>query len=236
MSRKILIADDEPKILQMVSAYLEAAGYSVITAPNGALALDAFRAGTPDCVVLDINMPELDGLDVAREIRKTADVPIIFLTARAEETDRIIGLELGADDYVVKPFSPRELVARVKAVLRRVPRESVAGIEKDSDQIRCGDVVVDCVKRSVLVRGEPVELTKVQFDLLRTLIAEPGRVFPRAALLETTMGSTFEGYERTVDAHIKNLRKALADDGDSPRYIGTVRGVGYKFLETTPRD
>lgn len=236
MSRKILVADDEPKILQMVSAYLKAAGYSVMTAPNGALTLDAFRKEAPDCVVLDINMPELDGLDVAREIRKTSEAPIIFLTARAEETDRIIGLELGADDYVVKPFSPRELVARVKAVLRRAPRESLAGAEKDSDQIRCGEVVVDCVKRSVLVRGESVELTKVQFDLLRTLIAEPGRVFPRAALLETTMGSTFEGYERTVDAHIKNLRKALGDDGDSPRYIGTARGVGYKFLEANPQN
>lgn len=236
MSRKILVADDEPKILQMVSAYLEAAGYSVIAAPNGALALDAFRKKAPDCVVLDINMPELDGLDVAREIRKISASPIIFLTARAEETDRIIGLELGADDYIVKPFSPRELVARVKAVLRRASRESSTGAEKDSDQIRCGEVLVDRVKRSVLVRGESVELTKVQFELLMTLIAEPGRVFPRAALLETTMGSTFEGYERTVDAHIKNLRKALGDDGDSPRFIGTVRGVGYKFLEAAPRD
>ena len=234
MNRKILIADDEPKILQMVSSYLEAAGYAVITASNGALALESFRTATPDLIVLDINMPELDGLDVAREIRKTSEAPIIFLTARVEETERIIGLELGADDYIVKPFSLRELVARIKAVLRRLPRESSAGGNKDAEQIRNGDVNIDCVKRSVIVRGESVELTKVQFDLLRVLIAEPGRVFPRAALLEATMGSTFEGYERTIDAHIKNLRKALGDDGDSPRYIGTVRGVGYKFLEATP--
>ncbi len=236
MGRKILVADDEPKIIQIVSAYLESSGFEVISAANGTEALARFREVAPACALLDINMPGLDGFDVARAIRRVSDIPILFLTARVDETDRIVGLELGADDYVVKPFSPRELVARIKAVLRRSDRSaagSVArpGSEEPTALLRCGEVTVDLFKRGVTVRDVPKALTKVQFELLRVLISEPGRVFSRAALLEAAMETNFEGYERTIDAHIKNLRKVLGDDGDDPRYIGTVRGVGYKFLE-----
>ena len=230
MARKILVADDEAKIVDLVSAYLKAAGFETVGARDGREALARWRSGKPDCLVLDIGMPEPDGLDVAREIRKTSDVPIIFLTARVDETDRIVGLELGADDYVMKPFSPRELTARVKAVLRR-SRPSEAGKPGAEEALRIGGVTLDPAAREVFVKGERVKLTNVQFSLLKTLMASPGRVFDRAALLEAAVGSTFEGYERTIDTHVKNLRKALGDDGEAPTYIGTVRGVGYKFLE-----
>jgi DNA-binding response OmpR family regulator len=214
----------------------------VVSASNGVEALTRFREMAPDCAVLDINMPGMDGLDVARDIRKISNVPIIFLTARVDETDRIVGLELGADDYVLKPFSPRELVARIKAVLRRYNPRGSDATERRTDHdaesavLRCGDVTLDPLKRIVTVRDEPKPVTKIQFDLLKVLISEPGRVFTRASLLEAALESTFEGYERTIDAHIKNLRKVLGDDGDSPRYIGTVRGVGYKFLEGSETD
>jgi DNA-binding response OmpR family regulator len=232
MGIKILLADDEPKILQLVKAYLETAEYTVLTASDGVQGFELFRNEAPDCAILDINMPGMDGLELARRMRKTSDIPIIFLTARLDEVDRVVGLELGADDYVVKPFSPRELVARVKAVLRRTARESPQNVEmKLGNEYRCGDVVVNCDKRTAYLHGTPVELTKVQFDILEVLIKAPGRVFTRAELLEAAIGSTFEGYDRTIDAHIKNLRKALGDDGNTPRYIGTVRGVGYRFLE-----
>lgn len=242
MSRKILVADDEPKIIQIVSAYLESSGFEVVSALNGNEALARFHDGSPDCVVLDINMGGLDGLDVARAIRKESDLPIIFLTARVDETDRIVGLELGADDYVLKPFSPRELVARIKAVLRRYnPQIAEAGEQKkghdaESALRRCGEIAVDLLKHIVTVRDESKFLTKVQFDLLKVLISEPGRVFSRTALLEAVLGTNFEGYERTIDAHIKNLRKVLGDDGEDQRYIRTVRGVGYKFLECGATD
>jgi DNA-binding response OmpR family regulator len=237
MTRRILVADDEPKIIQIISAYLESSGFEVIPASNGVEALTRFHERQPDCAVLDINMPGMDGLDVARDIRKGSDLPIIFLTARVDETDRIVGLELGADDYILKPFSPRELVARVKAVLRRYNPQRSEAVERRTDSdaesaiLRCGDVALDLLKRIVTVRDESKPVTKIQFDLLKVLISEPGRVFTRAALLEAVLESTFEGYERTIDAHIKNLRKILGDDGEAPRYIGTVRGVGYKFLE-----
>ena len=234
MPRKILVADDEPKIVKLVSAYLEAAGFSPLAARDGDEALERFRNERPDCVILDINMPGKDGLDIAKAIRRISDVPIIFLTARTEETDRIVGLELGADDYVVKPFSPRELTARVKAVLRRWSRTETVGRTAGEERIlRQGDVVLDPVKHEVTVRGEKKNLTTVQFELLKTLLREPGRVFSRLALLEAALGTSFDGYERTIDAHIKNIRKALGDDGEAPKYIGTVRGVGYKFIESS---
>ncbi len=232
MPRKILVADDEPKIVRLVSAYLEAAGYAVIAARDGNEALLKFRSEKPDCAILDISMPEIDGLDVARAIRKASDAPIIFLTARTEETDRIVGLEMGADDYVVKPFSPRELVARVRAVLRRVrPTGAAGGLSGEPGILRQGEVSMDLSKHRVAVSGAPKKLTSHQFTILKTLMSEPGRVFSRPALLEAAFGGGFEGYERTVDAHIKNIRKALGDDGEPPKYIGTVRGVGYKFMD-----
>jgi DNA-binding response OmpR family regulator len=237
MLRKILVADDEPKIVKLVSVYLEAAGFSVIPAKDGEDAVAKFRSEGPDCAILDINMPGADGLETAGAIRKFSDAPIIFLTARTEETDRIVGLEIGADDYVVKPFSPRELVARVKAVLRRSNRAGASPEAPGVQRIlRQGDVTLDPVKHIVTIRGERKDLTSVQFAILKTLLLEPGRVFSRLSLLEAVMGSTFEGYERTIDAHIKNIRKALGDDGDAPKYIGTVRGVGYKFIDRCHED
>jgi len=231
MPRKILIAEDEPKIVELVSAYLKAAGFSVISARDGGEAVEKFHGEGPDCVILDIAMPGMDGLDAARTIRRTSDVPIIFLTARTEETDRIVGLEIGGDDYVVKPFSPRELVARVRAVLRRFRRDGSAPEGGFRPRVlREGGVVLDPLRREVTVDGVPKNLTSVQFDILAVLLREPGRVYSRTALLEAALGSAFEGYERTVDAHIKNIRRAIGDDGEAPRYIGTVRGAGYKFI------
>ena len=229
MPSEILIADDEVKIVKMVAGYLEAAGFKTLSAFDGLQALALFRKNDPDCIILDINMPGADGLDVAREVRKTSSAPIIFLSARTDETDRIVGLELGADDYVSKPFSPRELVARVRAVLRRPPL--AAPDQGRESLIRRGTLVLDPVRRSVSVGGEPRNLTAVQFDILAFLMREPGRVYSRLDLLETAAGTSFEGYERTIDAHIKNVRKALGDDSGEPRFIGTVRGVGYRFLE-----
>ncbi len=229
MPSRILIADDEVKIVRMVAGYLEAAGFRTLSAHDGLQALALFRENNPDCIILDINMPGADGLDVAREVRKTSAVPIIFLSARTDETDRIVGLELGADDYVSKPFSPRELVARVRAVLRRPPLTGPA--QSRESLIRQGKLVLDPMRRSVDIGGEPKNLTAVQFDILAYLMREPGRVFSRLELLEAAAGTSFEGYERTIDAHIKNIRKALGDDSGEPRFIGTVRGVGYRFLE-----
>jgi len=229
MPSRILIADDEVKIVRMVAGYLEAAGFRTLSAYDGLQALSIFRESNPDCVILDINMPGADGLDVAREVRKTSSVPLIFLSARTDETDRIVGLELGADDYVSKPFSPRELVARVRAVLRRPPL--VVPDKSRESRLRQGKLALDPMRRSVSVDGEAKNLTAVQFDILAYLIREPGRVFSRLELLEAAAGTSFKGYERTIDAHIKNIRKALGDDSDEPRFIGTVRGVGYRFLE-----
>lgn len=223
----VLVADDEAKIVDLVAAYLEASGYCVLRAYEGRGALGLFRTRSPDCLVLDINMPGLDGLSLAREIRRSSEVPILFLTARAEEVDRILGLELGADDYVTKPFSPRELVARVRAVLRRtLPRPQERAVV-----LRAGDLELDGSKRSLSKDGKPMALTTVQFDILAILMGEPGRVWSRPELLEAAQAGSHEGYERTVDAHIKNLRKALGDDSEHPAYIETVRGVGYRFIE-----
>jgi two-component system alkaline phosphatase synthesis response regulator PhoP len=226
MSKRILIVDDEPKIVRVLRGYLETAGFQVIAAYDGTEALAAFRNEAPDLIVLDLMLPEVDGLDVARAIRRESDVPIIMLTARVDEADRLIGLELGADDYVTKPFSPREVVARVRAVLRRA-----GGSEPTSRVLAAGDVTLDLDKRRATISGRPVELTPTEFDLLATLVENPGRVFSRMQLLDKIQGYTYEGYERTVDAHVKNLRQKIEEDPKHPDYILTVYGLGYKFAE-----
>jgi two-component system alkaline phosphatase synthesis response regulator PhoP len=228
MGKQILIVDDEPQIVRVLKGYLETAGFQVITASDGTEAIAAFRHESPDLVVLDLMLPEVDGLDVARAIRRQGDVPIIMLTARVEETDRLIGLELGADDYVTKPFSPREVVARVRAVLRRTERTEPA-----PRTLKEGDIVLDPDKRQVTVRGRSVELTPTEFDLLAVLMETPGRVFSRMQLLDKVQGYAYEGYERTVDAHVKNLRQKIEEDPKQPRVILTVYGLGYKFREAT---
>jgi DNA-binding response OmpR family regulator len=227
MAHKILVADDEEKIAAMVAGFLEASGFTVIRSHDGIDALKRFHDSEPDCLILDINMPLLDGLSVAKEVRRTSSVPIIFLTARTDEIDRIVGLELGADDYVCKPFSPRELVARVKAVLRRTGQKTEGGKEL----LVRGGVALDPAKRTLSVAGRSVHLTAVQFDIFLCMMREPGRVWSRLDILEASSLSAYEGYERTIDAHVKNIRKILGDDSDRPRYIETVRGVGYRFME-----
>jgi two-component system alkaline phosphatase synthesis response regulator PhoP len=232
----ILVVDDEKRLVQLVRDYLEAAGFRVVTAHDGKMALAQFRYERPDLVVLDLNLPGMDGLDVARAIRQSnqglpRNTPIIMLTARIEETDRIVGLELGADDYVPKPFSPRELVARVRAVLRRARGEAPAAAA-----VRVGDLVIDPDKRSVTREGgdldrQTIDLTTTEFDLLLVLARTPGRVFSRMELLDRVQGTAFEGFERTIDVHIKNLRKKIEPDPRHPRYILTVYGAGYRFAE-----
>ena len=226
MSKKILIVEDERKLVRVLRGYLEQAGFDVVDAFDGKQALAVFRREKPNLVILDLNLPELDGLDVARVIRKDSNVPIIMLTARIEEADRLIGLELGADDYVTKPFSPREVVARVRTVLRRVEGET-ASVEI----LRADAIELDVTKHIVTVQGEPVELTPTEFDLLKVLMQNPGRAFTRIQLLDQVQGETYEGYERTVDAHIKNLRRKIGDDTKQPHIILTVFGVGYKLAE-----
>jgi DNA-binding response OmpR family regulator len=223
----ILVVDDEPKIVKTVRAYLENVGFRVVTAADGQMALTVFRHEKPALVVLDLGLPGVDGLDVARTLRRDGNVPIIMLTARVDEADKLIGLELGADDYVTKPFSPRELVARVRAVLRRV------GVEREQAPapIVAGEVSIDLERRQVSVGSEPVDLTPTEFDLLVVLARHPGRVFTRLELLDRVQGYAFEGYERTVDAHVKNLRHKIEPDPREPRYILTVYGVGYRFTE-----
>ncbi len=224
--RKIMVVDDEKKIVQLVKAYLERNGYRVLAAYDGQEALNLAQREKPDLVVLDLMLPGLSGLDVCRTLRQESDVPIIMLTARAEETDKLVGLELGADDYVTKPFSPRELVARVRAVLRRT--EPTPMVER----VAQGDITVDLVRHEAWVRGNLVPLTPTEFELLATLIQSPGRVFTRLQLLDKVLGLEYEGYERTIDAHVKNLRQKIEADSRNPRYVVTVYGVGYKFQET----
>ncbi len=226
MSKKILVVDDEKKIVNVVRGYLEQAGFNVAVAYDGQQALNAFRHEKPNLVLLDLNLPGLDGLDVARSLRKESSVPIIMLTARVEETDCLIGLELAADDYIVKPFSPREVVARVRAVLRRVEGETAP-----TEILRAGEITLDLSKHNVTLRGESVDLTPTEFDLLTALLQNPGRAFTRLQLLDRVQGESYEGYGRTIDAHIKNLRQKIGDDPKNPRYILTVFGVGYKFAE-----
>jgi two-component system, OmpR family, alkaline phosphatase synthesis response regulator PhoP len=226
--KTVLVVDDEPKIVDVVREYLEHAGFSVRTAGDGPAALERARALAPDLVVLDLGLPGLDGLDVARQLRRSSRVPVIILTARGEEVDRIIGLEIGADDYLVKPFSPRELVARVRAVLRRVDERDTAA--QDEPIVR-GDVVVDPARRRVTVAGRAVDLTPTEFDLLAHLARQPGRVFTRSQLLTAIHGVAVESYERAVDAHIKNLRRKVEPDPRHPRYVLTAHGIGYRFTD-----
>ena len=239
MAQTVLVADDEVKLARLVCGYLEAAGFHALHAPDGRQALELFRAHRPDLVILDVMMPVMDGLDAARAMLREADVPIILLTARTEETDRVVGLELGTDDYVTKPFSPRELVARVRAVLRRSSRAPGATPSAPPSQpggiLARGPLVLDLVRRSVTVDGRHRDLTSVQFDLLALLALEPGRVFGREQLLSRLHQSGTQGYDRTIDAHVKNIRRALGDASASPRFVGTVRGVGYRFIEQEER-
>ncbi|MDP9071178.1 MAG: response regulator transcription factor [Actinomycetota bacterium] len=224
--KRVLVVDDEPKILQVVRDYLADAGFSVSIAADGPSALEKAGAVSPDLVVLDLGLPGLDGLDVARELQRRAPVPIIMLTARSDEVDRVLGLELGADDYLVKPFSPRELVARVRAVLRRAGPSSDRVV-----RLAVGDVSVDPDRRSVTVAGRPVELTATEFELVAHLARQPGRVFTRRQLLGVIHGVAVESYERAIDAHVKNIRRKLEPDPHRPRYVVTVHGVGYRFAE-----
>jgi DNA-binding response OmpR family regulator len=224
MSTKILVVDDEAKIVKLVRSYLEQAGFAVIEADDGQTALIQARREKPDLVVLDLGLPGIDGLDVARTLRRERDTPIIMLTARIEDTDKIVGLELGADDYMTKPFNPRELVARVRAVLRRTSSAAPA-----TDMLRAGALTLDVGGHQATLDGRPLDLTPTEFDLLAVLIQNPGRAFTRLELLDRVQGDAYEGYERTIDAHIKNLRAKLGDDPRHSRCIQTVFGVGYKL-------
>jgi DNA-binding response OmpR family regulator len=225
---RILIVDDNQKIVDVVQAYLEKDGYRVLTALNGLEALELARHRRPDLIVLDLLLPGMDGLDVCRVLRAEGnEVPIIMLTAKTTEADKLIGLELGADDYVTKPFSPRELVARVRAVLRRVGERG----DQDPPEIQRGDLVVDFARHEVRLDGTPVRLTPTEFTLLEVLVREPGRAFSRLELLDRVFGFDFEGLERTVDVHVMNLRKKIEPDPSQPSYVQTVYGVGYRFAE-----
>ena len=227
--KTILVVDDEPKIAALARDYLEHAGYAVVVAPDGRAALEAVDRAHPDLVVLDLGLPEIDGLDVTRVIRRDSTLPIVMLTARDDELDKLLGLELGADDYLTKPFSPRELVARVRAVLRRV--DATAAPAGARELIRAGDVTLDVPRMRVDAGGRPVELTPTEFQLLATLAAQPGRIFTRSQLLDAVHGVAFESYERAIDTHIKNIRRKLEPEPRSPRYLLTVYGVGYRFAD-----
>jgi two-component system alkaline phosphatase synthesis response regulator PhoP len=221
----ILVVDDEPKITQLVRDYLESAGFGVVTAGDGREALMRAHTERPDLVILDLGLPQLDGLDVTRSLRRTGDLPIIMLTARDDETDKLIGLELGADDYVTKPFSPRELVARVRAVLRR--RDRGAG----DDLLRAGALALDVPRMRLEVDGRAVELTATEFSLLAAMARQPGRVFTRSQLLDAIHGIAFDSYERAIDAHVKNIRRKIELDAHDPQHLLTVYGVGYRLAD-----
>ena len=229
-ARRILLVEDEKNIRDAVTAYLERAGYWVTPAADGQEAVDAFSLHQFDLVILDLMLPRLPGEKVCRIIRDTSDVPIIMLTAKGEVEDRIVGLELGADDYLIKPFSPRELVARVRALLRRAHIDS----EPQREVLDFGGLTIDLNGHKVLVNDEEVDLTASEFKLLTTLSRYPGRVYSRMELVEKVLGYDFEGYERTIDSHVKNLRAKIGDDPRNPRWIYTVHGVGYRF--EVPRD
>ncbi|HSG25116.1 MAG TPA: response regulator transcription factor [Anaerolineales bacterium] len=226
--KKILIIEDEAELVKVLRSYLEQAGFEVISSYRGDTGLETWLSIHPDLVILDLNLPGMDGLDVARTIRRQDDTPIIMVTARVEETDRLIGLELGADDYVTKPYSPREVVARVRTVLRRAGGS--ASRLPSSKILRAADLEIDLDSHSVTRNGSPIELTPTEFNLLAALAQQPGRVQSRLQLLEATQeGTAYEGYERTIDAHIKNLRAKIEPVPKSPIYVETVFGVGYRF-------
>ena len=226
MNETILVVDDEPKIVKLARDYLEQAGYRVLSAADGKDALAVYRQGHPDLVVLDLNLPEEDGLEVCRALRRASDVPIIMLTARIDETDRLIGLEIGADDYITKPFSPRELVARVRAVLRRV-----RGGVRQPGLIRAADLEIDLNGHRVTRGGRAVALTRTEFNLLAILAQHPGQTLTREQLVEQLYGVAYDGFDRSVDAHIKNLRRKLEANPLEPCYVLTVFGLGYKFAD-----
>jgi DNA-binding response OmpR family regulator len=223
-SGDVLVVDDERRIAEIVRDYLRHAGYGVRTVATGEAALAAVRTSTPDLIVLDLRLPDLDGVEIARRVRRESPVPIIMLTARAEESDRLLGLDAGADDYIVKPFSPRELVARVKAVLRRTGRP--AGV------LRLGDLVLEPALKRVRRGDEAIDLTTTEFRLMSTLAAQPGRIFTRAHLLDAIRGEDTEAFDRAVDAHVKNLRRKIERDPRRPRYLLTVYGMGYKAADS----
>jgi len=224
--KQILVVDDEPKIAEICRDYLQRAGFMVAIAGNGADALTLARAKQPDLVVLDLGLPRLDGLDVTRALRKRSNVPIIMLTARVEESDKLIGLELGADDYVTKPFSPKELVARVRAVFRRI--DAGAG---QTEVIRAADVTLDVPRMQAKAGSRTIDLTSTEFALLAMMMRQPGRVFTRGQLLDAVRGEDVDSLDRVIDAHIKNLRRKLEPDPGHPRYVLTVYGAGYKFID-----
>lgn len=224
----ILVVEDEPKITELLKLYLERDGYQVVTASSGELALATFHEKAPELVLLDINLPEVNGLEVCRQIRRESDLPIIMLTARDEEADKLIGLELGADDYITKPFSPREVIARVRAVLRRA---APAQPQQPQETLRAGELMLDPERHELRRGGAVLDLTPTEFRLLEVLMRNPGRVYSRLQLLDLVQGEAFEGYERTIDAHVKNLRSKIEPDPQRPTHVLTVYGVGYKFAE-----
>jgi len=226
MAKKILVVDDEKRIVEILQAYLERDGYRVIAAYDGRSALDSARSNSPDLIILDLMLPEISGWDVCRELRRESEVPIIMLTARDDTTDKIIGLELGADDYVTKPFDPKEIISRVRAVLRRGKGNAVSRVT-----LNVGEIMIDTKKRLVLHGDRKIELTPIEFELLRIMAENPGMVYSRMQLLDKVQGDAYEGYERTVDSHIKNLRKKLEVNPEHPGYISTIYGVGYKLEE-----
>ncbi len=225
--KRVLVVDDDVKTVELVKLYLNRDGYRVLTAYDGVEALRLAREGRPDLIVLDLMLPGIDGLEVCHTLREESDVPIIMLTARTTDEDKLAGLELGADDYVTKPFSPRELAARVRAVLRRLPGE------RGPVEIQHGELTVDFVKYEAFLAGRPLNLTPTEFKLLGVLVKEPGKVFNRAQLIENALGHDFEGFDRTIDVHILNLRRKLEPDPYHPRYLKTVYGAGYKLLEVS---
>lgn len=221
--RHVLVVDDDTRLRSLLAEYLGGRGFTVTTAEDGEGGLELVRTQPPDLVVLDVMLPGLDGFEVVREIRKFSAVPVVMLTARGDELDRIVGLEIGADDYLPKPFNPRELLARIQAVLRRGERDSSAPAER----FQAGALVVDADRRVVLLAGTPVELTTTEFEILRTLVAHAGRVIPRERLMELARGEDFAAFDRAVDVHISHIRKKLGDNPRRPVYLKTVRGVGY---------
>jgi two-component system alkaline phosphatase synthesis response regulator PhoP len=227
--KRVLVVDDDEKTVELVKLYLNRDGYRVDTAYNGLEALELARKNHPDLIVLDLMLPGMDGFEVCRTLRQESDVPIIMLTARSTDQDKLTGLEIGADDYVTKPFSPRELAARVRVVLRRLPGE------RGPDVIALGKLMVNFLKHEASIDGQLIPLTEIEFKLLGTLIREPGRVFSRSEIIEKALGYGFEGFDRTIDVHILNIRRKMEEDPSKPKYITTVYGAGYKLTEV-PND
>jgi DNA-binding response OmpR family regulator len=224
--RSVLVVEDDQSIARLIRDYLDRAGYNVIVTGDAETALTRSKIEKPDVIVLDLGLPGRDGIELLRELRRFSAVPVVIVTARGDETDRVVGLELGADDYMVKPFSPRELVARVRAVLRRTER-----VEANLEQLRVRDLVLDVPRMRAEMNGQPIDLTPTEFQLVMTMAAQPGRVFTRSQLLDAVHGVAFESYERAIDAHIKNIRRKLEPVPADPQYVLTVYGVGYRFCD-----